>query len=88
MLEEKQTLSDRESTFGNASPPHTIRSAYGIARQGMRSEEGSDIDMNQSDDAQQPRVSLSTVAGMLPGFPNGNALLELMRVPATVINGG
>jgi len=28
-----------------------------------------------------------TVAGMLPGFPNGNALLELMRVPASVMSG-
>jgi hypothetical protein len=23
-----------------------------------------------------------TIAGMLPGFPNGNALLNLIRVPA------
>ena len=23
-----------------------------------------------------------TIAGMLPGFPNGKALLDLMRVPA------
>ncbi|HEX4055073.1 MAG TPA: AIPR family protein [Tepidisphaeraceae bacterium] len=27
-----------------------------------------------------------TVAGMLPGFPNGKALLDLMRVPATAMS--
>jgi len=27
-----------------------------------------------------------TVAGMLPGFPNGKALLELLRVPASAMS--
>ena len=27
-----------------------------------------------------------TVAGMLPGFPNGKMLLELMQAPAAVFN--
>jgi hypothetical protein len=27
-----------------------------------------------------------TVAGMLPGFPNGKALLDLVRVPATALS--
>jgi hypothetical protein len=27
-----------------------------------------------------------TVAGMLPGFPNGTAVLELLRVPPTALH--
>ena len=27
-----------------------------------------------------------TVAGMLPGFPNGNALMDLLRVPASAMS--